>query len=253
MILQVRRIPTVQIEPGGAIVKKARLAAPVVLFLLIFASPSISRAQSWWEGFANAPQSNAFWSWLQMHPSISQPLMQNPYQVYNPSWRAQHPEFQQYINDNPSWWNSVRGQGSRYYGERFNRFLKNHPGIARDLQNNPDLIFDANYRAQHPDLNQFLKGHPNIWTSIKNQRYAYSANGGWGAYDNQGRWRNEPWWKENGDWDQQRKWHDRDWWMNNNRQWAEKHHPGWFNKPGNMPPGQMKKMYKHGHGDHDRD
>jgi hypothetical protein len=233
--------------------KSSRFAAVIAIAMLTFASPSTLLAQSWWEGFANAPQSNSFWGWLQQYPSLAAPLQQNPYQIYDPSWRAQHPEFQQYINSNPGWWNSMVANGSQYYDARFVKFLKNHPAIARDLQRNPNLIYDPVYRAQHPELQQFLANHKNVWRSIKNQKYTYTPSGGWGAYNDQKQWRNFNWWAENGDWDQQNKWHDRDWWEKNNRAVAEQRHPNWFeNKPKNMPPGQMKHQRQRGpdHGDH---
>jgi hypothetical protein len=231
--------------------KHARSVAIIIVVLLTFAAPSTLLAQSWWEGFANAPQSNSFWQWLQEHPTMAGPLRENPYQIYDPGWRAQHPEFQRYINDNPGWWNGIRSGGAQYYDKRFKRFLSNHPGIARDLRQNPDLIYDPRYRAQHPDLKEFLASHKKIWRSIKNQRYVYSPNGGWGAYNSNRQWRDETWWKNNGDWDKRNHWHDRDWWKQNNRAWAEQRHPDWFGKqPANMPPGQMKRERRHGH-DHD--
>jgi hypothetical protein len=236
--------------------KNARFAALIAIVLLTFAAPSKLLAQTWWEGFANAPQSNSFWQWLQQYPSVAAPLQQNPYQIYDPAWRAQHPEFQRYIQNNPGWWNSMVMNGSQYYGARFNRFLKNHPQIARDLRRNPNLIYDPNYRAQHPDLKNFLANHKDIWASIKNQRYVYSPSGGWGAYNSQSQWRNFNWWSENGDWDDNHNWHDRDWWEKNNRTWVEKNHPNWFAKqPPHIPPGQMKHEHGHGrdHGDQGRD
>jgi hypothetical protein len=233
--------------------KNSRFAAVIAVVLLTLASPSTLLAQSWWEGFANAPQSNSFWSWLQQHPNMAGPLQQNPYQIYDPGWRAQHPEFQQYINNNPGWWNSIRAGGSKYYDESFSRFLGNHPGVARQLRQNPDLIYDPAFRARHPDLKEYLASHKNVWRAIKNQRYAYSPKGGWGSYNSNKQWRDETWWKDNGDWDQHKQWHDREWWEKNNRALAEQRHPNWFeNKPKNMPPGQMKHQRGRGpdHGDH---
>ncbi len=44
----------------------------------------------------------------------------------------------------------------------FDRFLDSHPGIARDLRQNPALVNDPNYLAQHPELAQFLQRHPGV-------------------------------------------------------------------------------------------
>jgi hypothetical protein len=227
--------------------KYARYFGVIAIFLLMIAAPSKVMAQSWWEGFANAPQANSFWDWLQQYPNMAGPLRQNPYQIYDPSWRAQHPQLQQYINNNPGWWNSIRSSGPKYYDARFNRFLSNHPGVARDLRQNPELIYDPRYRAQHPDLQEFLAGHQKIWQSIKNQRYTYSPRGGWGAYNNTSQWRDETWWKDNGDWDQQNKWHDRDWWKQNNRTLAQQRHPNWFTTQKARPP-SAPAQHRGGHG-----
>jgi hypothetical protein len=221
----------------------------VAIVLLTMATPSKLMAQSWWEGFANAPQPNSFWGWLQQYPNVAGQLQQNPYQIYDPSWRRQYPELQQYIGNNPDWWNSVRSGGSRYYDGPFNRFLINHPQIARDLRQNPELIYDPRYRARHPELKEFLASHKRIWQSIKNQRYVYSRSGGWGAYNNSNQWRDETWWKDNGDWDQQNKWRDRDWWRQNNRTLAEQRHPNWFDKhEAHEAAKEAKHRRRQGHG-----
>lgn len=210
--------------------KHARTLGVIAVFLLAMATPSKSMAQSWWEGFANAPQAGSFQQWLQQHPNAAGPLQQDPYQIYDPGWRSQHPEFQQYINNNPSWWNGMRSNHSQYYDERFSEFLSNHPGVARDLRQNPDLIYDQRYRAQHPELNTFLAGHRKIWRSIKYQNYVNSSRDRWGAYDRDRQWRDDNWWHDNGDWDDRHVWHDRNWWQQNNRGWAEQHHPNWYAK-----------------------
>jgi hypothetical protein len=212
--------------------KHARILGVIAALLLAIATPSTSMAQSWWEGFAGAPQANSFQEWLTQHPNMSGPLYNDPYQIYDPGWRSQHPEFQQYINSNPGWWNGMRSNRSQYYDERFSEFLSNHPEVARDLRQNPDLIYDPRYRAQRPELNTFFAGHRRIWRSIKYQTYTpvRSYRGGWGAYGNDRQWRDADWWKDNGDWDDNRQWHDRAWWQQNNRTWAEQRHPNWYAK-----------------------
>jgi hypothetical protein len=233
-----------EFDNGGIDMKRASIGTMLAL-LIALSVPSTLLAQSWWEGFANGPDPNAFWSWLQQNPNVSGPLQQNPYQMYNPSWRAQHPQFQQYINNNPGWWNSMVSNGPRYYNKRFSQFLNHHPTIARDLQQNPSLIYDQAYLAQHPQLRQFLANHPNAWQSVTRRNYAYSPNGGWGAYDNQKQWRNSQWWNENGDWDQNRKWHDRNWWQQNNPTVARRRHPNWFGTQQTHPSGAA---HQHRHG-----
>jgi hypothetical protein len=208
--------------------KYGKYVAALSLFLLSLATPSTLLAQSWWEGFANSIQSNAFWDWLQQNPDINGLLQQNPYQIYNPEWRSKFPPLQQYVNNNPGWWESVRTTGAQYYDSSFTEFLNNHPKIAGDLRRNPELIYNQSYLAKHSQLKAFVAGHRRMFRAAKKQKYAYSPRGGWGAYNSQGEYRDETWWKANGDWDRQNKWRDRAWWTQNNPSLAQQRHPSWF-------------------------
>jgi hypothetical protein len=44
--------------------------------------------------------------------------------------------------------------------DNFSQFLLNHPNVANQLKQNPSLINDPNFQAQHPQLQTFLKNHP---------------------------------------------------------------------------------------------
>jgi hypothetical protein len=208
--------------------RRANAIAVAAVFLLMLATPSSAMAQSWWEGFANAPQANAFWQWLQQYPGLAGPLYQDPYRIYDPRWRAQYPQLLQYTNNNPDWWNGVLSLAPQYYDAPFDEFLRGHPRIADDLSQNPGLIYDPAYLAAHPALKQFLATHRRIWRSVQYQNYSYSNTRGWGAYNNNGEWRNQTWWRNNGDWDDQNQWRDRSWWQQNNRGQAQQRHPEWF-------------------------
>jgi hypothetical protein len=242
--------PDPQIGPGGKTMKYARTIAAAAFLTLAFAAPALADP-SWWQGFSTAPQSSEFQQWLATHPNAQNQLRSNPYQIYDPSWRSQHPELQQYIQSNPGFWNGMRTQGSNYYNERFNKFLSKHPGVARDLRGNPELIYDPRYRAEHPELQQFLAGHPQIWQEIKYAPFATRGMpSGYGAYDNNRVWRDADWWHQNdrawfwknhpewaanhqdwrdsdGDYDDSHVWHDRDWWADKHPDWVAKHHPNW--------------------------
>ncbi len=208
--------------------KRAKILGAIAILLLTMTVPSRAGAQSWWEGFANAPQSNSFWQWLQQSPALSAPLYQNPYQIYDPSWRAQYPQLMQYINNNPGWWNGVLSSAPQYYEPALQEFLRGHQRIAADLAQNPGLIYDPAYLAAHPALKQFLATHRKIWSAIQYRNYTYSNTGGWGAYNSNGQWSDQTWWRNNGDWDSQNQWRDRGWWQQNNRAQAQQRHPEWF-------------------------
>ena len=49
----------------------------------------------------------------------------------------------------------------------FDRYLDDHPEIARDLRNNPNLINNPNWLAQHPSTQEFLRNHPGVNEEIR--------------------------------------------------------------------------------------
>jgi hypothetical protein len=94
------------------------------------------------------------------------------------------------------------------------------------------MIYDENWRMQHPQLQAFMQANPNVWTWLEQ----------WGEYDTQNQWHDAYWWHQNnrqwfynnrpewvsydsqwrnqdGDYDSQRSWHDAYWWHRNNRDW----------------------------------
>jgi hypothetical protein len=82
-----------------------------------------------------------------------------------------------------SWANHTYGSGM----SEFRRFLYNHPGIARDLERNPDLIRNRRYLDRHDDLREFLRDHPNVAREYLSRSYPvrsrydrWDNNRGWG-------------------------------------------------------------------------
>jgi hypothetical protein len=229
--------------------KHLRTVGAVAILLLAMAVPSKSMAQSPW--------GNEFQQWLSGHPNAGNQLQENPYQIYDPDWRAQHPELQEYIRNNPTVWNGMRSRGSLYYSERFNRFLNEHPNLKNRLASNPELVYDRRFRDEHPELRQFLQNHPSVWQKIaRGPNMGGGGPGGWGDYDSNHQWRDANWWHENdrawmyqhhpewaenhpdwraadGDFDDAHVWHDRGWWNENHRDWVGQHHPDWFKRQQN--------------------
>ncbi len=54
--------------------------------------------------------------------------------------------------------------------QKFDAFLDNHPGIAKELQGNPNLVNDPNCLAQHPELKDFLEDHPGVRRELRSTR-----------------------------------------------------------------------------------
>ena len=54
------------------------------------------------------------------------------------------------------------GMLTREQENRLDKFLRNHPGVARDLQRNPNLANDRSYLRKHDDFREFLSDHAGI-------------------------------------------------------------------------------------------
>jgi len=67
----------------------------------------------------------------------------------------------------------------------FDRYLDDHPEVARELRNNPRLIDNPNWLAQHPSTQQFLNSHPGVRQQLAenpnrfvNREERFERNGG---------------------------------------------------------------------------
>ena len=67
----------------------------------------------------------------------------------------------------------------------FDRYLDDHPEVARELRNKPSLIDNPNWLAQHPSTQQFLNNHPGVRQQLAqnpnrfvNREERYERDGG---------------------------------------------------------------------------
>ena len=63
---------------------------------------------------------------------------------------------------------SYRADTTRDEMKKFDKFLRKHPTVERDLRANPREINDAQYLSQHKDLEEFLRKHPQITAQLSN-------------------------------------------------------------------------------------
>src|SRR5437868_10561572 len=56
--------------------------------------------------------------------------------------------------------------------QRFDRFLDDHPWVARDLQRDPTLANDPGYLGDHRSLREFLDDHPGVRRELRRDPYA---------------------------------------------------------------------------------
>ena len=75
--------------------------------------------------------------------------------------------------------------------DQLHDYLQSHPRVSTDLQNNPQLVYNKKYLANHEDLERFLKRHPAVRQEISQNPdrvfggyyrddRRYGSNGPWG-------------------------------------------------------------------------
>jgi hypothetical protein len=142
------------------------------------------------------PQAQTFEQFLANHPDDPRELADNPGLLYDPDWRAQHQQLQYFLQTHPDVWARLKSQGPGIYDSPFNQFLRNQARIAADLRDNPELLYDPNYRDAHPALDQYLANHPRVWANLNAQHNSGATEQsqfgstaqpetGYGAYDSQ--------------------------------------------------------------------
>jgi hypothetical protein len=137
---------------------------------------------------------------LDKHPEIAEQLRKDPSLIDNHKWVSAHPALQDYLKDHPEVSEAVRSNPNAFmhdenrydrqeaenqYGyndrdrnryndrdrDRFNdrdrgemtnfgHFLGEHGSVAEELQKDPSLANNQEYRSSHPELDEYLKAHP---------------------------------------------------------------------------------------------
>jgi hypothetical protein len=82
-----------------------------------------------------------------------------------------------------------------------NNIIATHPA----LQENPRLLDNPGWLANHPNAARFMADHPNLRREIRS-----------GAFES-----------NYGSWDEHHRWHDAWWWHENHPDWVYANHPGW--------------------------
>lgn len=74
----------------------------------------------------------------------------------------------------PLWaqWNALAGAAWQDFanglpnGQRFQNFVQTHPGVGRELQSNPNLLWDPAWRRNHPAVGQWIYHHQPLWHNM---------------------------------------------------------------------------------------
>jgi hypothetical protein len=138
----------------------------------------------------NRTELNNFDRYLDDHPEVARELRNNPNLINNPNWLAQHPSTQEFLRNHPGVNEEIRenptqfvnrenrferngGDVSRGEAASADKYLDQHPEIARQLQRDPRLIDNPNYLAKHPSLQNYLQNHPEVKEDWKQHPYAF--------------------------------------------------------------------------------
>jgi hypothetical protein len=182
--------------------KRFRIQRATMLTLLVLGALTISAAAQsptaapWPSTTAagdrdiNRAELNNFDRYLDDHPEIARDLRNNPNLINNPNWLEQHPSTQEFLRNHPGVNEEIRENPTQFMS-RENRFERNggdvshgeaasadkyldqHPEIARQLQRDPRLIDNPNYLAKHPSLQSYLQNHPEVKEDWKQHPYAF--------------------------------------------------------------------------------
>ena len=143
----------------------------------------------------DAAQTGSMEHYLNNHPEEAKELHENPSLINDPNWLAKHPTVQHWMNSHPNVKQDAIHNPNDFvhHTERetvdkdhrnlnsTDRFLSRHPDVAKQLNENPKLIDDPQYRADHPELNNYLNKHPGVadeWKRHPNEfAKAVRANG----------------------------------------------------------------------------
>jgi hypothetical protein len=141
----------------------------------------------------NQTEVTNFNHFLDSHPQAAQQLSSNPGLINDPQFVASHPHLHEFLENHPGvreeihespgqfmyregHYGWVHGGGTGGYGpgigapqvNRFdNGYLDEHPGVARQLGQNPGLVNNPQFMASHPGLREYFENHPGVRTDLR--------------------------------------------------------------------------------------
>lgn len=137
-----------------------------------------------------------FDQFLANHPILERELQSNPSLVNDSNYVQSEPDLQIFLSHHPNvkaeldrdpgylerhkstsaanrtGISSSNGSPGAQDTERMDQFLNTHHDVAQQLKENPALIDDSTFLAQHQDLQTFLNENPRVWEEVaRNPRY----------------------------------------------------------------------------------
>jgi hypothetical protein len=151
----------------------------------------VSASGVWAQDYATGRDMRNFHEFLDHHPRIAQQLRSDPSLINNDRWLDNHYELDNFLRRNPRVREELQASPRRFMAwerrydrrwdndvswrdvRRFEDFLDSHPRIAQRLRNNPDLVNDRQFLANHDELRDFLRDHPDLRRSLQANPYAF--------------------------------------------------------------------------------
>jgi hypothetical protein len=119
-----------------------------------------------------------FEGFLDQHPTIEARLRENSALINDPAFLKNHPQLAEFFADHPGisaelaakprWFihsELVRQSAAPVSPEQvveFDHFLDQHPELAKQLAQHPQLLRQADFLNSHPELHEYLNQHPSI-------------------------------------------------------------------------------------------
>lgn len=137
---------------------------------------------------ATVPETDTMEHYLNNHPQVADELHNDPSLINNPAWLAKHPTVQNWMNNHPNvkqdaamnpknFVDHTEHETLRTDRQALNNtddFLSKHPGLAKQLNDNPKLIDDPKFLADHPALNTYMKDHPSVANEWRDHPNAFA-------------------------------------------------------------------------------
>jgi hypothetical protein len=175
---------TLTLKITMTVLPKSFLTGIRVLALAVCLAPFGRAQQAEGGSTATTPAPNAeiarFGSFLDTHPAIEARLRENVALLNDPVFLKNHPQLANYLNAHPNvkgflanrprWFihreltrpTQAPAPASSAQVAELDRFLDQHPDLARQLVQRPQLLRQQQFLNSHPALRDYVKQHPEL-------------------------------------------------------------------------------------------
>jgi hypothetical protein len=128
--------------------------------------------------------------YLDEHPEVARQLARDPGLVDNRQFCANHPGLEAYLAAHPGVRTELKRYPNRFMSDEWkqerwlaprgprplantDRYLDQHPEVARQLNTDPRLVDNRQYVDSHPGLHEFLETHPDARRDWKSHPFQF--------------------------------------------------------------------------------